>query len=97
MAGFSVVPLILGLTAVALLGRRRQRAALVAGPAPAVGPILGMTVPAGFDTTSTVTLPADRLRPTPGRDGRRSGTRDGAPAEAGAPSRRLPVVRRRRS
>ena len=56
MAGFSVVPLILGLTAVALLGRRRQRAALVAGPAPAVGTILGMTVPAGFDTTSTVTL-----------------------------------------
>ena len=56
VAGFSVVPLALGLTAVALLGPRWGRAALVAGPTLAVLTIVGMTIPADFDTTSTVTL-----------------------------------------
>ncbi|MEV6304283.1 DUF6069 family protein [Actinoplanes sp. NPDC051861] len=59
VTGFSAVPLLIGLTVVALLAPFASwvtRAALIAGPALAVGTILGMTVPADFDTTSTVTL-----------------------------------------
>jgi hypothetical protein len=59
VAGFSAGPLLLGLTAVALLAPRFAwvpRAALVAGPVLAVATILAMTVPADLDATSTVTL-----------------------------------------
>jgi len=59
VAGFSAVPLLAGLAAVALLAPRAPwvvRAALVAGPLLAVATIAVMTVPADFDTTSTVTL-----------------------------------------
>ena len=59
VAGFSAVPLLLGLAAVALLAARAAwitRAALIAGPLLAVGTIVVMTLPADFDTVSTVTL-----------------------------------------
>jgi hypothetical protein len=59
VAGFSAVPLLVGLTLVALLmrfGSWVTRAALVVAPVLAVGTILLMTLPADFDTTSTVTL-----------------------------------------
>jgi hypothetical protein len=59
VAGFSAVPLLAGLTVVALLAPRAAwvvPAALVAGPLLAIGTILLMTLPAGFDGISTVTL-----------------------------------------
>ncbi|GAA4608214.1 hypothetical protein BJY16_006725 [Actinoplanes octamycinicus] len=59
VAGFTAVPLLLGLTAVALLAPRAAwviRVALVAGPALAAGTVLAMTLPADFDTVSTITL-----------------------------------------
>jgi uncharacterized protein DUF6069 len=59
VAGFSAVPLAAGLTVVALLAPRAAwavPAALVAGPTLAIGTILLMTLPAGFDAISTVTL-----------------------------------------
>jgi hypothetical protein len=59
VAGFSAVPLLIGLALVAMLvrfGSWVTRAALVVAPVLALGTILLMTVPADFDTTSTVTL-----------------------------------------
>ena len=59
VAGFSAVPLLIGLTAVALLSRFGDwviRSALVTGPALALGTILLMTVPAGFDAVSAAAL-----------------------------------------
>lgn len=59
VAGFSAVPLLIGLTAVALLAPFATwviRAAMVVGPMLAVGTILLMTLPADFDTTSRVAL-----------------------------------------
>jgi hypothetical protein len=59
VAGFSAVPLAVGLAGVALLAPRWRwvgRAALIAGPALAVVTILIMTVPADLDVTSTITL-----------------------------------------
>jgi hypothetical protein len=59
VAGFSAVPLLVGLVAVALLAPRGAwvtRVALVLGPLLAIGTVAAMTVPADFDRTSTVTL-----------------------------------------
>lgn len=59
VAGFSAFPLLIGLTAVALLAPRAgwvSTAALIAGPALAVVTVPLMTVPADFDTASTVAL-----------------------------------------
>jgi hypothetical protein len=59
VAGFTAVPLLLGLAAVALLrrfGAWVTRGALVVAPLLALGTIAVMTLPADFDTTSTVTL-----------------------------------------
>jgi hypothetical protein len=59
VAGFSVVPLAIGLAVVALLAPRLSwvaRAAQVVGPLLAAGTIVTMTLPAGFDTVSTVSL-----------------------------------------
>jgi hypothetical protein len=59
VAGFTALPLAVGLTLVAVLARRLRwvtPAALVIGPALAVITILVMTVPADLDRTSTVTL-----------------------------------------
>lgn len=59
VAGFSAIPLAVGLAGVALLAPRWRwvaRAALIAGPALAVVTILIMTVPADLDATSTITL-----------------------------------------
>ena len=59
VAGFSAVPLLLGLVAVALLlpvGSWVTRAALIAGPLLAVGTVPLMTLPADFDPASKVTL-----------------------------------------
>jgi hypothetical protein len=59
VAGFSAVPLLLGLTAVALLSRYGtwvRRAALIVAPVLAIGTILVLTLPADFDTTSKTTL-----------------------------------------
>ncbi len=58
VAGFSALPLAVGLVVVALLARRSWaiRTALIAGPALAVLTILIMTIPADLDTTSTVAL-----------------------------------------
>jgi hypothetical protein len=59
VAGFSSVPLVVGLVAVALLarfGRWVTRAALVVGPVLAVGTIAVMTLPVDLDAVSTVTL-----------------------------------------
>jgi hypothetical protein len=59
VAGFSAVPLAVGLAGVALLAPRWRwvgRAALIAGPALAVVTILIMTLPADLDATSTITL-----------------------------------------
>jgi hypothetical protein len=68
VAGFSAVPLAAGLTVVALLASRVRwvtRAALIAGPLLAVGTIVTMTVPADFDTVSTVTLAVCHLTLVP--------------------------------
>jgi uncharacterized protein DUF6069 len=59
VAGFSAVPLLIGLVAVALLlpvGSWVTRAALIAGPLLAIVTVPLMTLPADFDTTSKVTL-----------------------------------------
>jgi hypothetical protein len=59
VAGFSAIPLAVGLAGVALLAPRWRwvaRAALIAGPALAVVTILIMTLPADLDATSTITL-----------------------------------------
>ena len=59
VAGFSAVPLLVGLVAVALLAPRGAwvtRVALVLGPLLAIGTVAAMTVPADFDRASTVTL-----------------------------------------
>ncbi len=68
VAGFSAVPLLLGLTAVALLAPRFgwvSRAALIVGPVLAVGTVLLMTLPAGLDRISTVTLATCHLTLVP--------------------------------
>lgn len=57
--GFTVVPLLLGMTVVALLVRVWPwiiSVALVVAPAFAIVTIPIMTLPAGFDVTSTITL-----------------------------------------
>ncbi|MBY8873286.1 DUF6069 family protein [Micromonospora sp. PLK6-60] len=59
VAGFSAVPLLVGLTAVALLAPVAgwvTRVALIVGPALAVGTILVMTLPADFDPASKTAL-----------------------------------------
>ena len=59
VVGFTAVPLSIGLTAVALLCRRWPvvaTLAMVVAPVLAVATVLVMTVPADFDTASTVTL-----------------------------------------
>jgi hypothetical protein len=59
VVGFTVVPLFLGMTVVALLVRVWPwvvRVALVVAPAFALVTIPVMTFPAGFDLTSTITL-----------------------------------------
>ncbi|MFU8876214.1 DUF6069 family protein [Micromonospora sp. SL4-19] len=59
VAGFSAVPLLIGLAAVALLAPFAAwviRAALVVGPVLAVGTIALMTLPTDFDTASKATL-----------------------------------------
>jgi hypothetical protein len=59
VAGFSAVPLLIGLVAVALLARFGTwvtRTALIAGPLLAIGTIAAMTLPTDLDTTSKVTL-----------------------------------------
>ncbi|MEU8818653.1 DUF6069 family protein [Actinoplanes sp. NPDC048796] len=56
VAGFSAVPLLIGLTAVALLGPWAARTALVLAPLLALATIPLLTLPADFDTVSTVTL-----------------------------------------
>lgn len=68
VAGFSVVPLVAGLTVVALLARFAGwvvRAALVVGPLLAVGTIAVMTLPADFDTVSTTALAVCHLTLVP--------------------------------
>jgi hypothetical protein len=59
VAGFSAVPLLIGLVAVALLARFGSwvtRAALIIGPLLALGTIAVMTLPTDLDVTSKVTL-----------------------------------------
>ena len=59
VAGFSAVPLVLGLVVVALLVRLGSwvtRAALIAGPLLAIGTIAVMTLPTDLDAASKVTL-----------------------------------------
>ncbi|GAA3779966.1 hypothetical protein GCM10022225_80270 [Plantactinospora mayteni] len=59
VAGFSLIPLLVGLTAVALLAPFAAwvvRAAFIIGPTLALGTILVMTAPANLDTTSKVAL-----------------------------------------
>ncbi|QIM21222.1 hypothetical protein G7075_08905 [Phycicoccus sp. HDW14] len=59
VAGFSAVPLLLGLVVVALLGRRWPvvaRMAVVVAPVLAVVTVGLMTLPVDLDTVSTVTL-----------------------------------------
>ncbi|RAK31479.1 hypothetical protein B0I29_115286 [Actinoplanes lutulentus] len=68
VAGFSAVPLLIGLTAVALLARVWQwvtRVALIIGPLLAIGTIFVMTVPADLDTVSTVALAVCHLTLVP--------------------------------
>lgn len=68
VAGFSVVPLVAGLTVVALLAPLAgwvTRVALVAGPVLAVVSVPLMTVPAGFDAVSEVTLAVCHLTLVP--------------------------------
>ena len=55
VAGFSFVPLCLGLAVVAVF-RRLATAALIVGPVLALGTILVMTLPADFDGVSKATL-----------------------------------------
>lgn len=99
VAGFTAVPLLVGLALVALLGPRLawvHRAALVVAPVLAVGTIGVMTLPAGFDTASTVALALCHLTLVPAsvlavlalrrRAGRRGRTTGQRPAVAGVPA-----------
>ncbi|WP_200938453.1 DUF6069 family protein [Cellulomonas sp. Root137] len=67
VAGFTAVPLLVGLTVAALLRRWSWAipTALVVAPVLAVATILVMTVPADFDTASTVTLACCHLALVP--------------------------------
>ncbi|GEK21878.1 DUF6069 family protein [Cellulomonas xylanilytica] len=68
VAGFTALPLLVGLTLVALLRRRWSwvlPTALVVAPVLAVGTIFLMTVPADLDTASTVTLACCHLALVP--------------------------------
>lgn len=68
VAGFSALPLALGLAAVAVLAPRFAwvvRAALIVGPALAVLTIATMTLPADLDGTSKITLAACHLTLAP--------------------------------
>lgn len=59
VAGFTALPLLVGLTLAALLGRRWPRMILVAqvvAPTLAISTIFVMTLPADFDHVSTLTL-----------------------------------------
>jgi hypothetical protein len=59
LAGFSIVPLAIGLTLAATLSRRWRwviPTALIVGPVLALGTIIVMTLPAGFTTPSFVAL-----------------------------------------
>lgn len=59
VAGFTAIPLAAGLSLVAALGRRWRwvfPAALVIAPLLEIGSILIMTIPAGFDLISALTL-----------------------------------------
>ena len=59
VAGFTVLPLGVALTAVALLSLKWRwviPAAMVAGPVLELGSIVGMTLPADFDVASKVSL-----------------------------------------
>ena len=61
VVGFTIIPLAIGLTAVAVLGRWWGwvfTVAMVVAPVLELGSILGMTVPADFDLTSKLTLAA---------------------------------------
>lgn len=61
LIGFTAVPLVIGLAVVAIAGRWWRwvfPVAMVVAPLVEVGSILGMTVPADFDLTSTLTLAA---------------------------------------
>ena len=61
VAGFTTVPLAIGLTVVAVLGRWWGwvfSVAMVVAPVLELGSILGMTVPADFDLVSKLTLAA---------------------------------------
>ena len=61
VVGFTIVPLSIGVTAVAVLGRGWGwvfTVAMVVAPVLELGSILGMTVPADFDLTSKITLAA---------------------------------------
>jgi hypothetical protein len=61
VAGFTIVPLSIGLAIAALLGRWWAwvfTVAMIVAPLLELGSILGMTVPADFDLTSTLTLAA---------------------------------------
>ncbi|WP_315094360.1 DUF6069 family protein [uncultured Cellulomonas sp.] len=67
VAGFTAVPLLVGLTAAALLRRWSWAipAALVVAPVLAVATIFLMTIPADLDTASTVTLACCHLALVP--------------------------------
>jgi hypothetical protein len=68
VAGFTAVPLLVGLTVAALLRRRWTwvlPAALVIAPVLAVATIVVMTIPADLDTASTVTLACCHLALVP--------------------------------
>lgn len=68
VAGFTVVPLLVGLVLVAVVAPRWpvvHRIALVGAPLLAVGTIGAMTIPAGFDTASTVALASCHLTLVP--------------------------------
>ena len=68
IALMSLVPLATGLALIAVLSRiwtAAIRIARIAGPTLAVATIALMTIPAGFDTTSTVSLAAMHLMTIP--------------------------------
>ncbi|MDQ0372789.1 DUF6069 family protein [Cellulomonas humilata] len=68
VAGFTAVPLLVGLTLVALLRRRMSwvlPTALVIAPVLAVATIFLMTIPADLDTASTITLACCHLALVP--------------------------------
>ena len=68
VAGFSAVPLLIGLVLVALLSRLGPwvtRTAMIVAPVLAVVTIFVMTIPADLDTTSTITLALAHLTLAP--------------------------------